>query len=81
MIRKGSRFGNDTIVDGMLKDGLWDVYNDFAMGVCAEICASQHSITREEQVEFTIGEFHSVLVFKFYWFNLTWQFCRHINFF
>lgn len=53
MNRKGSRFGNDTIVDGMLKDGLWDVYNDFAMGVCAEMCASQHSITREEQVEFS----------------------------
>lgn len=53
MNRKGSRFGNDTVVDGMLKDGLWDAYNDFAMGVCAEICASQYSITREEQVEFT----------------------------
>lgn len=53
MNRKGSRFGNDTVVDGMLKDGLWDVYNDFAMGVCAEMCASQHSITREEQVKFT----------------------------
>lgn len=50
--RKGSRFGHDTIVDGMLKDGLWDVYNDFGMGVCAEICANQHTITREEQVLF-----------------------------
>lgn len=36
----------------MLKDGLWDVYNDFAMGVCAEICAEQHAITRDEQVLF-----------------------------
>lgn len=34
----------------MLKDGLWDVYNDFGMGVCAELCADQHNITREEQV-------------------------------
>lgn len=34
----------------MLKDGLWDVYNDFAMGSCAEICAEQHGISREEQV-------------------------------
>lgn len=48
--RKGSRLGHDTVVDGMLKDGLWDVYNDFHMGMCAEICADQHSITREEQV-------------------------------
>jgi acetyl-CoA acetyltransferase len=34
----------------MLKDGLWDVYNDFPMGMCAELCADQHSISREEQV-------------------------------
>lgn len=51
-IRKGSRLGHDTIIDGMLKDGLWDVYNDFAMGNCAEICADQHVITRDEQVMF-----------------------------
>lgn len=36
----------------MLKDGLWDVYNDFGMGVCAELCAEQHAVTREEQVCF-----------------------------
>ena len=50
MNRKGSRYGHDTIVDGMVKDGLWDVYNDFGMGVCGEICADQHAVTREEQV-------------------------------
>lgn len=48
--RKGSRLGHDSLVDGMLKDGLWDVYNDFGMGVCAEICADNHAISREEQV-------------------------------
>ncbi|KAG6467959.1 acetyl-CoA acetyltransferase, cytosolic 1-like isoform X2 [Zingiber officinale] len=52
--RKGSRFGHDTLVDGMLKDGLWDVYNDFAMGMCAELCAVNYSITREEQDAFAI---------------------------
>ncbi|KAL0925036.1 hypothetical protein M5K25_003342 [Dendrobium thyrsiflorum] len=52
--RKGSRFGNDTIIDGMLKDGLWDVYNDFGMGVCAELCANQHSIARDEQDTYAI---------------------------
>ncbi|KAG0464522.1 hypothetical protein HPP92_020591 [Vanilla planifolia] len=52
--RKGSRFGHDTLVDGMLKDGLWDVYNDFAMGSCAELCAEQHAITREQQDSFAI---------------------------
>lgn len=48
--RRGSRFGHDVLVDGMLKDGLWDVYNDFPMGMCAELCSDQHSISREEQV-------------------------------
>ncbi|XP_072963587.1 acetyl-CoA acetyltransferase 2-like isoform X1 [Typha angustifolia] len=52
--RKGSRFGHDTLVDGMLKDGLWDAYNDFAMGMCAELCADNHSITKEEQDSFAI---------------------------
>ncbi|XP_078439117.1 acetyl-CoA acetyltransferase 2-like [Wolffia australiana] len=52
--RKGSRFGHDTIVDGMLKDGLWDVYNDYAMGMCAELCADQHSISREEQDNYAV---------------------------
>lgn len=34
----------------MLKDGLWDVYNNFPMGMCAELCANQYSFSREEQV-------------------------------
>ncbi|XP_057961245.1 acetyl-CoA acetyltransferase 2-like isoform X2 [Malania oleifera] len=55
--RKGSPLGHDTIVDGMLKDGLWDVYNDFGMGACAEICAHQHTITREEQDAYAIQSF------------------------
>lgn len=44
--------GHDMIIDGMLKDGLWDVYNDFGMGVCGELCADRYKITREEQVLF-----------------------------
>ncbi|KAL8469229.1 hypothetical protein ACS0TY_032166 [Phlomoides rotata] len=55
--RTGSRLGHDTIIDGMLKDGLWDVYNDFGMGVCAELCADQHNITREEQDSYAIQSF------------------------
>ncbi|KAK4270864.1 hypothetical protein QN277_019632 [Acacia crassicarpa] len=55
--RKGSRLGHDTIIDGMLKDGLWDVYNDFAMGMCGEICADQHAITRDEQDFYAIQSF------------------------
>ncbi|KAJ4765386.1 Acetyl-CoA acetyltransferase [Rhynchospora pubera] len=47
--RKGSKFGHDILIDGMLKDGLWDVYNNFPMGMCAELCANQYSFPREEQ--------------------------------
>ncbi|KAI8001940.1 putative acetyl-CoA acetyltransferase, cytosolic 2 [Camellia lanceoleosa] len=56
--RRGSRLGHDTIVDGMLKDGLWDVYNDFGMGVCAELCADKYTIPREEQDAYAIQSFH-----------------------
>ncbi|KAK6918715.1 Thiolase, N-terminal, partial [Dillenia turbinata] len=55
--RKGSRLGHDSLVDGMLKDGLWDVYNDYGMGACAELCADQHSITRDEQDSYAIMSF------------------------
>lgn len=55
--RKGSRLGHDSLVDGMLKDGLWDVYNDFGMGVCAELCADTHTVTREEQDNYAIQSF------------------------
>ncbi|XP_054776957.1 probable acetyl-CoA acetyltransferase, cytosolic 2 isoform X3 [Prosopis cineraria] len=55
--RKESRLGHDTIVDGMIKDGLWDVYNDFGMGVCAELCADLHDIAREEQDSYAIESY------------------------
>ncbi|KAF5960654.1 hypothetical protein HYC85_001863 [Camellia sinensis] len=55
--RKGSRLGHDSLVDGMLKDGLWDVYNDYGMGVCAELCAEQHKVTREEQDDYAVQSF------------------------
>ncbi|KAI7981975.1 putative acetyl-CoA acetyltransferase, cytosolic 2, partial [Camellia lanceoleosa] len=59
--RKGSRLGHDTIIDGMLKDRLWDVYNDFGMGVCADVCADKYTITREEQG--AIQSFHCGIAF------------------
>ncbi|XP_076909061.1 acetyl-CoA acetyltransferase 2-like [Bidens hawaiensis] len=55
--RKGSKFGHDTLVDGILKDGLWDVFNDYKMGNCAEICADTHGITREQQDDYAIQSF------------------------
>ncbi|KAG5596502.1 hypothetical protein H5410_037734 [Solanum commersonii] len=55
--RKGSRLGHDSLVDGMLKDGLTDVYKDCGMGVCAETCAANHKITREEQDDYAVQSF------------------------
>ena len=47
--RWGYRMGNGELVDSMIKDGLWDVYNDFHMGNAAELCAREMKISREEQ--------------------------------
>ncbi|XAR65767.1 Acetyl-CoA C-acetyltransferase [Bertholletia excelsa] len=55
--RNGSRLGHDIVIDGMIKDGLWDVYNNFGMGACAELCADEHVITREEQDAYAIQSF------------------------
>ena len=51
-------FGNINMEDGLIKDGLWDVYNQFHMGVCAEETAKKHNISRQEQDEYAIRSFH-----------------------
>ncbi len=48
-VRNGLRMGNGELVDSLIKDGLWDVYNDFHMGTAAELCVREHKITRESQ--------------------------------
>jgi acetyl-CoA C-acetyltransferase len=50
--RDGYRMGHGALVDSMIKDGLWDVYNDFHMGTAAELCAKRFTISRQEQDEF-----------------------------
>eukprot|EP01095_Lingulamoeba_sp_RSL-Kostka_P012875 TRINITY_DN519_c0_g1_i1.p1 TRINITY_DN519_c0_g1~~TRINITY_DN519_c0_g1_i1.p1 ORF type:complete len:423 (-),score=209.85 TRINITY_DN519_c0_g1_i1:204-1472(-) len=50
--RTGYRYGNGVLEDGILVDGLWDVYNDHHMGLAAEVCAEDYSFTREQQDEF-----------------------------
>jgi len=55
--RKGIKFGNARMVDLMQWDGLWDVYNQVPMGDAAEVCASECSILREMQDEFTIESY------------------------
>lgn len=47
--RGGLRMGHDQMVDTMIKDGLWDVYNDYHMGQAAELCARECKVSREEQ--------------------------------
>lgn len=53
-VREGYRMGHGKIIDSMIRDGLWDVYNDFHMGNAAEICAKECAIPREAQDEFAI---------------------------
>ncbi|THU60355.1 hypothetical protein C4D60_Mb07t11770 [Musa balbisiana] len=53
---------SSSLVDGTLKDGLWDVYNDYAMGMCSELCADHHSITREDQVEVSAGRGKTLVI-------------------
>jgi len=55
--RNGYRLGHGQITDGLVKDGLWDVYNDYHMGSAAELCASECQITREEQDNFAIESY------------------------
>jgi len=50
--REGFRLGHGQLIDSMIKDGLWDAYNDMHMGNCAEMCASDNKITREAQDNF-----------------------------
>lgn len=52
--RFGKKMGHDTLVDTMINDGLWDVFNDYHMGVTAENVAKQYALTREEQDAFAL---------------------------
>jgi acetyl-CoA C-acetyltransferase len=55
--RNGTKFGNITLLDGITKDGLLDVYSNVPMGNCAELCAKEHNITREEQDAFAVESY------------------------
>ncbi len=53
--RKGFRLGNASVVDSMIHDGLWDIYNDYHMGNTGENVAEKYHISREEQDEFAVN--------------------------
>lgn len=55
--RHGYGFGHGTVTDSIIRDGLWDVYNDVHMGNCAEKCAKDYNISREDQDAFAIGSY------------------------
>tara|TARA_Y100000758_G_scaffold274171_1_gene217914 strand:+ start:342 stop:1520 length:1179 start_codon:yes stop_codon:yes gene_type:complete len=56
--RSGQKLGNMQLVDGLVKDGLTDVYGNVHMGICAEKCASEMNFTREEQDAFAIESYN-----------------------
>jgi acetyl-CoA C-acetyltransferase len=55
--RTGYRMGSTQIIDSMIKDGLWDPYNNFHMGNAAELCVKKYSFTREQQDQFAIESY------------------------
>ncbi len=55
--RNGYRLGHAQMIDGLVKDGLWDVYKDYHMGNAAELCASECKISREEQDAYAIESY------------------------
>src|ERR1700692_78763 len=59
--RKGYRLGNAQVVDSMVNDGLWDIYNDYHMGITGENVAEKYGITREEQDQFAVNSHRKAL--------------------
>jgi acetyl-CoA C-acetyltransferase len=55
--RNGTKFGNISMLDGISKDGLLDVYSKVPMGNCAELCATKYEITRQDQDDFAIQSY------------------------
>ena len=57
MLRKPIKLGDEHLVDGLLKDGLTDVYHNFHMGNAAEMCATKYNLTREQQDDYALGSY------------------------
>ena len=66
--RKGYRLGDAKVIDSMVHDGLWDIYNDYHMGVTGENVAEKYGITREEQDEFAVNSHRKAIA--------AWKECR-----
>jgi acetyl-CoA C-acetyltransferase len=59
--RSGYRMGHGELVDSMIRDGLWDVYNQFHMGAAAELCADAFGISRNDQDQFAVLSYRRAL--------------------
>lgn len=59
--RDGYRMGDGKLIDTMVHDGLWDVYNQYHMGSAAELCAKEHQVSREQQDEFAAESYRRSL--------------------
>jgi acetyl-CoA C-acetyltransferase len=66
--RKGYRLGNGKVIDSMVHDGLWDIYNDYHMGITGENVAEKYGITREEQDEYAVHSHRKAIA--------AWKECR-----
>ena len=59
--RTGYRMGNGELVDAMIRDGLWDIYNNVHMGTCGDSCAKKADISRQQQDDFAVASFKRAL--------------------
>ncbi len=56
-VRMGNKLGDQKLIDGLVKDGLWEVYNNYHMGNAAELCAAEFGIDREEQDRYAVQSY------------------------
>ena len=59
--RAGYRLGHGELIDAVIKDGLWDVYNNLHMGTCGDRCAAKEGISRQEQDDFAVASFQRAI--------------------
>src|SRR5436190_17725970 len=59
--RSGYRMGDGMLIDSMVRDGLWDVYNKVHMGTCGDRCAEKYSFTRQQQDDYAVASFKRAL--------------------
>jgi acetyl-CoA C-acetyltransferase len=59
--RTGYRMGNGELVDSMVRDGLWDVYNNLHMGVCGDRCAEKYQFSRKDQDDFAVASYRRAI--------------------